>query len=60
MECIINGRAESKILEVFQMAEDGKELPPTVNAPEPSVENLIIPRKRSTYGIVEMNRACGR
>ncbi len=60
VDCIINGRAESKILEIFQMAEDGQELPPTVNAPEPSVENLIIPRKRSTYGIVEMNRGCGR
>ena len=60
VDCIINGRAESKILEVFQMAEDGQDLPPTVNAPEPSIENLIIPRKRSTYGIVEMNRGCGR
>ncbi len=60
IDCIINGRAESKILEVFQAAEEGKELPPTVNAPEPTIENLIIPRKRSTYGIVEMNRGCGR
>ncbi len=60
VDCIINGRAESKILEVFQMAEDGQQLPTTVNAPEPSIENLIIPRKRSTYGIVEMNRGCGR
>lgn len=60
VDCIINGRAESKILELFQMAEEAKELPPTVNAPEPTVENLIIPRKRSTYGIVEMNRGCGR
>lgn len=60
IDCIINGRAESKILEMFQLAEDGKELPPTVHASEPSVEDLVIPRKRSTYGIVEMNRGCGR
>ena len=60
VDCIIHGRAESKILEIFQMAEDGQDLPPTVQAPEPSVENLVIPRKRSTYGIVEMNRGCGR
>ena len=60
VDCIIHGRAESKILEIFQMAEDRQELPPTVQAPEPSVENLVIPRKRSTYGIVEMNRGCGR
>lgn len=60
VDCIINGRAESRVLELFQMADDGKELPPTVNATEPSIESLIIPRKRSTYGIVEMNRGCGR
>ena len=60
VSCIVNGRAESKILELFQLAEQGRELPPVVNAPEPAVENLIIPRKRSTYGIVEMNRGCGR
>ena len=60
IDCILNGRAESKILEVFRAAEEGAELPPTIDAPEPTVENLIIPRKRSTYGIVEMNRGCGR
>ncbi len=60
VDCIINGRAESKVLEMFRTAEDGQELPPVVHAPEPTVENLIIPRKRSTYGIVEMNRGCGR
>lgn len=60
VDCIINGRAESKILDIFRMAEDGQPLPPVVNAPEPAVENLVIPRKRSTYGIVEMTRGCGR
>ena len=60
IDCVINGRAESRILEVFQMAEDGGDLPPTVSAPEPSIENLVIPRRRSTYGIVEMTRGCGR
>ena len=42
------------------MAEDGRELPSTINAPQPSIENLAIPRRRSTYGIVGMNRGCGR
>lgn len=60
IDCIINGRAESRILSLFQMADEGKELPPVVNAPEPGIESLVIPRKRSTYGIVEMNRGCGR
>lgn len=28
------------------MAEDGRDLPPTVSAPEPSIENLVIPHSR--------------
>ena len=28
--------------------------------PEPALDQLVIPKKRSTYGIVEMNRGCGR
>ena len=60
IDCVINGRAESRILDVFRMADEGEDLPPVVNAPEPAVENLIIARKRSTYGIVEMNRGCCR
>lgn len=57
---VINGRAESVILELFQKAEAGEELPKVVEAPEPGPEQLVTPRKRSTYGIVEMTRGCGR
>ena len=31
-----------------------------VQAPEPDVDQLVIPKKRTTYGVVEMNRGCGR
>ena len=60
VDCIINGRAEGVALDLFQKAEAGEELPPVVNSVEPTVEQIIIPKKRSTYGIVEMNRGCGR
>jgi len=60
VDCIINGRAESVALGLFQKADAGEELPAVVNAPEPSYEQLVLPAKRSTYGIVEMNRGCGR
>jgi radical SAM superfamily enzyme YgiQ (UPF0313 family) len=60
VDCIVNGRAEGVILELFQKAEAGEDLPRYVQAPEPTVEQLLIPKKRSTYGIVEMNRGCGR
>ena len=60
VSCVINGRAEAVALELFQKAEAGEELPRLVQAPEPTIEQLRIPKKRSTYGIVEMNRGCGR
>ena len=60
VSCVINGRAEGVALELFQKAEAGEELPRVVQAPEPTIEQLAIPKKRSTYGIIEMNRGCGR
>ncbi len=60
VSCVINGRAEGMALELFQKAEAGEELPKFVQAPEPTIEQLVIPKKRSTYGVVEMNRGCGR
>ena len=60
VDCVINGRAETVTLELFQKAEAGEELPKFVQAPEPTMEQLVIPHKRTTYGVVEMNRGCGR
>ena len=60
IDCAIIGRGESVILDVFRAADAGQQLPQTLNAPEPAFEQLRIPRKRSTYGIVEMTRGCGR
>ena len=60
VSCVVNGRAEAVALELFQKAEAGEELPRLVQAPEPTIEQLAIPKKRSTYGIVEINRGCGR
>ena len=60
VDCVINGRAETVALELFQKAEAGEELPKLVQAPEPTMEQLVIPHKRSTYGVIEMNRGCGR
>ncbi len=60
VDCVIIGRAEGVILDLFKKAEAGEELPKTVEAPEPSPEQLVTPHKRSTYGVVEMTRGCGR
>lgn len=60
VDCVVIGRGERVILELFQRADAGEELPPVVYAPEPSLEDLRIPLRRSTFGIVEMTRGCGR
>ena len=60
VDCVITGRAESVTLSLFKKAEAGEELPRVVDAPEPTPAQLVTPHKRSTYGIVEMTRGCGR
>jgi radical SAM superfamily enzyme YgiQ (UPF0313 family) len=59
-DCVVIGRGEAVIADLFQMADEGKTLPRVVRAPEPGLEQLVIPAKRSTFGIVEMTRGCGR
>jgi radical SAM superfamily enzyme YgiQ (UPF0313 family) len=60
VDCIIIGRAEGVTLDLFKKAEAREELPKIVHAAEPGFDQLVTPQKRSTYGIVEMNRGCGR
>ncbi len=60
VDCVVVGRAESVILDLFRKADEGVTLPPVVRAPEPTLEQIIVPKKRSTYGVVEMTRGCGR
>ncbi len=60
VDCVVIGRGESVILELFQMADEGKKLPRVVRAPDPPFDRIVIPQKRSTFGIVEMTRGCGR
>jgi radical SAM superfamily enzyme YgiQ (UPF0313 family) len=60
IDCAIIGRCESVILDIFRAADAGEKLPRVLYAPEPRIEQLRIPRRRSTYGIVEMTRGCGR
>jgi radical SAM superfamily enzyme YgiQ (UPF0313 family) len=57
---VIIGRCESVVLDLFRRADEGIDLPRVVRAPEPPIEHLRIPKRRSTYGVVEMTRGCGR
>jgi radical SAM superfamily enzyme YgiQ (UPF0313 family) len=60
VDCVVIGRGESVILDLFRAADAGEALPRVVHAPEPRFDDLRIPQRRSTYGIVEMTRGCGR
>lgn len=60
VDCAVIGRAESVILDLFRKADAGEELPRIVRAPEPPLDQLRVPARRTTYGVVEMTRGCGR
>jgi len=60
IDCTVVGRAESVILELFQKADAGEKLPRVMRAPEPRQDQLRVPARRTTYGVVEMTRGCGR
>jgi len=60
VDCVVIGRGEAVIADLFARADERKSLPRVVHAPEATLEQLVLPRKRSTYGIVEMTRGCGR
>ena len=60
VDCVVVGRAESVILDLFRQADEGEELPRVVRAPEPKLNQLRVPARRTTYGVVEMTRGCGR
>jgi len=60
VDCLVIGRGESVIADLFRMADQGQSLPRVVRAPEPALQQMVLPHKRSTFGILEMTRGCGR
>ncbi|HUQ94545.1 MAG TPA: radical SAM protein [Bryobacteraceae bacterium] len=60
VDCVVIGRSEAEMLDLFRAADEGRSLPKVVRTAEPKLEQLVIPNKRSTFGIVEMTRGCGR
>jgi len=62
VDCVVEGRSESEqTLELFRKAIAGMELPRFVQVSHPkSRDALLTPRKRTTFGVVEMTTGCGR
>jgi radical SAM superfamily enzyme YgiQ (UPF0313 family) len=62
VDCVVEGRSESEdVLELFRKAIRGEELPRFIEVSHPATrDGLLTPRKRTTFGVVEMTTGCGR
>lgn len=60
VDCLVDGEGEDCALDLFERAVRGEPLPRKVSAhsPDPSVIPRL--RHRSTFGVVEVTRGCGR
>jgi tRNA A37 methylthiotransferase MiaB len=62
IDCVVEGRSESsEILNLFWKAIQGKEISQTIEVTHPKDrESILVPTKRTTFGVVEMTTGCGR
>ena len=62
VDCVVEGRSESaETLELFNRAIRGETLPRKVEIGHPANRNsILVPLKRTTFGVVEMTTGCGR
>jgi len=62
VDCVVDGRSESEdVLALFRQAIAGQELPRNATVSHPKQRDaLLTPRKRTTFGVVEMTTGCGR
>ncbi|HVE59808.1 MAG TPA: radical SAM protein [Pyrinomonadaceae bacterium] len=60
IDCIVEGEAEDLILDLFKRAVQGESLPKRIEGKSPNMERIPITKNRSTFGVVEVTRGCGR
>lgn len=62
VDCVIEGRSEaSETHELFRKAIEGEELPRDIQVNHTKDrEEILLPKKRTTFGVVEMTTGCGR
>ena len=62
VDCIVEGRAEStETMDLFSKAVRGEDLPRQVDVGHPRTRDaILVPNKRTTFGVVEMTTGCGR
>jgi radical SAM superfamily enzyme YgiQ (UPF0313 family) len=62
VDCIVEGRGESRLtIDLFARALRGEDIPRQVDVGHPTNrEEILVPDKRTTFGVVEMTTGCGR
>ncbi len=62
IDCIVEGRSESpETAELFHQAIRGEAIPRSIEVPHPKGrEDILVPQKRTTFGVVEITTGCGR
>jgi radical SAM superfamily enzyme YgiQ (UPF0313 family) len=62
VDCVVDGRSEAaETMALFERAVRGDELPRQIAIEHPQTrESIIVPDKRTTFGVVEMTTGCGR
>ncbi len=60
IDTLVHGEAEAHIDDLFQAAVRGEDLPRRIECPSPPLDAIPVARNRSTFGVVEITRGCGR
>jgi len=62
VDCVVEGRSESAdTMTLFHRAIAGEEIPREIEVGHPKERDaLMVPDKRTTFGVVEMTTGCGR
>ena len=62
VDCVVEGRSESaETMALFRQALRGEALPRQIEVGHPKDrESILVPDKRTTFGVVEMTTGCGR
>jgi radical SAM superfamily enzyme YgiQ (UPF0313 family) len=62
IDCVVEGRAESEdAMSLFRKAVNGEELPREIDVAHPKDRDaILVPQRRTTFGVVEMTTGCGR
>lgn len=60
IDTVVHGEAEEVVEDLFERAVRGEALPKRVECASPRLESIPVAKNRSTFGVVEITRGCGR